>query len=61
MPPQPYRRGKPRQPGAALDAMRRGRTAFGHNPADARRAMHKAARRKKRRSSLYSRVKELLR
>lgn len=33
---QPYRKG-PRQPGAALTAMLRGRTAGGHNPADVSR------------------------
>ena len=34
---QPFRKGA-RQPGPALDAMRRGRTASGLNPADVTRA-----------------------
>jgi hypothetical protein len=38
---QPYRKGKGREPGPALDAMQRGRTSSGFNPQDAVRAMMK--------------------
>lgn len=48
---QPYRRRSPhRRHGAALDAMLRGRTAYGKNPADRRRGLIKGRRRRKRRS-----------
>lgn len=45
---QPYRKGA-RQPGAALDAMRRGATAGGLNPMDVQRLAHliAAGRRRK--------------
>lgn len=39
---QPYRKGSgQREPGPAFDAMKRGRTADGHNPMDLRRALAK--------------------
>jgi hypothetical protein len=48
---QPYRSGKGRMPGLALNAMRRGRTAGGVNPADitrgAQRLMREAKARKR--------------
>lgn len=42
---QPYRQG-PREPGAALTNMLRGRTLYGYNPKDAERgaALRRAAR-----------------
>jgi hypothetical protein len=43
---QPYRQG-PRMPGAALNAMLKGRTAGGYNPADAKRAGYLIAAGKK--------------
>ena len=43
---QPYRRNTARAPGPALSAMLRGRTAYGRNPADARRAFSKRLRRR---------------
>jgi hypothetical protein len=43
---QPYRQG-PRMPGAALNAMLKGHTAGGYNPADAKRAGYLIAAGKK--------------
>jgi hypothetical protein len=40
---QPYRRGS-RQAGAALSAMLAGRSAWGQNPADTRRAFERASK-----------------
>lgn len=42
---QPYRRNTGRQPGLALMAMKRGRDAFGRNPADVKRATMRKKRR----------------
>jgi hypothetical protein len=44
---QPYRKGRPRQPGGALTAMMRGSTFSGHNPRDAMRAVQRLARKRK--------------
>lgn len=44
---QPYRKG-PRQPGAALNAMLKGRTASGHNPKDLERNVQRLVREGKR-------------
>lgn len=47
---QPHRKGSPfRRPGASLDAMLRGRDAFGRNPMDTPRAIQKAANQRRRR------------
>lgn len=54
---QPYRRGSLRRPSAALANMTRGRTLYGENPQDARRAMQRKARRRRTSSSLYARIK----
>jgi hypothetical protein len=42
---QPYRKRRPRQPGPTLEAMLRGRSMFGPNPADWRRERDKLLRR----------------
>lgn len=43
---QPYHGAMARFPGPALDAMQGGRTLFGMNPADTRRALQVASRRR---------------
>jgi hypothetical protein len=42
---QPYRRRPPHQPGPTLEAMLRGRSVFGANPADWQREREKLFRR----------------
>lgn len=41
---QPYRRGQSRQGGEALAAMLKGRSAWGQNPMDLRRAFQRQGR-----------------
>jgi hypothetical protein len=46
---QPYRKGPGQPRGVALANMKRGRTIYGHNPADVQRLASKRAARRRRR------------
>lgn len=48
---QPYRKSLTRAPSAILSAQKRGRTLYGHNPADIKRLADKQAKRRRRRLS----------
>lgn len=54
---QPYRAGKGREPGAALTAMLKGRTAGGHNPQDIVRRTQVLMRASKKRTGRPARPK----